>query len=762
MKQLKYPILYILLLFVAACEKDTLPMNFSPALTTGAASDIYRVGATLSGSIQKSDGVVVKDCGILISELQSMAEYTEIKTASTENTFDVMAQNLEPGKKYYYCAYASSGYSIARGEIREFTTTDSNAPVFSELDVNNKDEKSFTVATTILDEGGSELILCGFCWKLSESGSAEPTVEDNVSNVSAQSKDISTRIKDLTPNKNYLVRAYGINGRGVGYGKTITVSTNNATVPAVSSIHPADSTSLSVSVKASILSAGESSISEIGFCWSAESKEPTTAHLKYNATDQLGQAEFNTKIADLKPETTYYIRAYAINGQGTGYGDTYTYTTGKGIKVETLKVDVNGTNIKAYGQVTPGTQNYHHGFEVATNKDELLNGGNNVIREDIHTNMSYNEADGTFNGDIANLKVNTTYYIRAWFIDSTTQSVVFGNVLEFETEDAPGIYSLQDLIDFRDAKNAKMNLSKWKDSNGVINVYTDIDLTSVPVWAAIEELSAGEIFEGNGHEITNLKKLTAANPITIGFFINNGGTIRNLKISGNLDVSGSFIQYGTFCHWNTGTIYNCVNNANVSGDGADVNIGGICYMVRNNATTSIIEKCTNNGSLKSPSGWVAGIVVYNDRGNVKDCINKGSIETPLAEGIRAVSGGVVTYSYGSIQGCLNYGKVAGTDAGGISTFIGAHSIINSINYGDVHGLIAGGIVGSASYGLNFFSLEISGNQNAGNIVGDIAGGICGQVIDADENLVISNNETGGTVNEVVGTEANAIGQNIIK
>lgn len=760
MKKIQYILILGLLLVMSGCEKDTLPMNFSPTLTTGDASDIFRVGATLSGSIQKSDGVVVKDCGILISELQSMAEYTEIKTSSTENTFNVLAQNLEPGKKYYYCAYASSGYSIARGEIKEFMTTDSNAPVFSELDVNNKNEKSFTVATTILDEGGSELILCGFCWKLSENGSAEPTVEDNVSNVSAQSKDISTRIKDLTPNKNYLVRAYGINGRGVGYGKTITVSTNNATVPAVSSIHPADSTSLSVSVKASILSAGESSISEIGFCWSAESKEPTTAHFKYNATDQLGQAEFNTKIADLKPETTYYIRAYAINGQGTGYGDTYTYTTGKGLEVTTLKVDVKGVNIKAFGQVTPGTQNYHHGFEVATNKDDLLNGSNNVIREDVYTNMSYNEANGTFNGDIVNLKVNTTYYIRAWFIDSTTMGDIYGNILEFKTEDAPGIYSLQDLLDFRDAKNAKMNLSKWKDSNGVINVYTDIDLTSVPVWAAIEELSAGEIFEGNGYEISNLKKLTANNSTALGLIIKNTGTIRNLKINGKVDVLGR-IDYGTFCVYNAGTIYNCINNVDITGVSEEyISIGGVCCQ---NKRFAVIEKCINNGYI-SASGkgdlWIAGIL-YGNEGLVKDCLNYGTVEAPVVDN-RSISSGGIANCHGSVNdsqiiGCSNYGKISGSYAGGISGETSAGKISNCSNLGDVNGLLVGGIVGTAAFSLYYLSIEVSGNQNSGNIFGDVAGGICGKAVKS-EYIDILNNRNGGTVNGIIGTATNVLGE----
>ena len=762
MKKLQYILLCTLLLFVAACEKDTLPMNFSPALTTGAASDIYRVGATLSGSIQKSDGVVVKDCGILISELQSMAEYTEIKTASTENTFNVSVQNLEPGKKYYYCAYAGSGYSIARGEIKEFTTTDSNAPVFSELAVSGKDEKSFTVATTILDEGGTDLILCGFCWKLAENSEADPTVEDNVSNVTAQSAAITARIKDLTPNKNYLVRAYGINGRGVGYGKTISISTNNATVPAVSSITPADSTALSISVKASILSAGESSVSEIGFCWSSETQEPTTAHLKYNATDQLEHAQFTAAIADLKPETTYYIRAYAINEQGTGYGDVYTYTTSKGLAVTTLKVDVNGTSIKAYGQVTSGTQNYHHGFDVATNKDDLLNRTGSIISEDVHTNLSYNESDGTFNGDIDNLNVNTVYYIRAWFMDFTSQDITFGNVIEFVTKDALGIYTLQDLMAFRDARNSNADVSRWKNSEGVINIMADIDLGTIDNWQPISTVNPEEVIDGNNHIISNVKRNVTMASEWLGFFVENNGTIRNLTLTGEMTSTVDDALGGAFCLRSGGVISNCHNYINITATGKDVSVGGICYEI-----DGIIQNCTNHGNIKATSA--CGIAFPYDYANgdgkggmILDCQNYGTIECNgnASESFGCYIGGIaLSCRVGTVMNCINEGKVMAVNgyfAGGISASVDVDSKITGCqNKGEVIGgkqTTTGGIIGT----IQADNVLVDNCVNIGTITSTgVTGGICGVV--RGTNIVFTNNTNGGTINGTAGTEANAIG-----
>ena len=140
MKKITHLIICSLLLVMAACEKDTEPANFAPKLATGEATNIYRTGATLSGSMEKAEGVVVKEYGVLYSTLQSMAEYTEVKVGTdNEGKFSVQLQALEPGKTYYYCSYANSGYSIAKGETKSFTTVESKTPVFSDLQVSGTD-----------------------------------------------------------------------------------------------------------------------------------------------------------------------------------------------------------------------------------------------------------------------------------------------------------------------------------------------------------------------------------------------------------------------------------------------------------------------------------------------------------------------------------------------------------------------------------------------------------------------------------------------
>ena len=203
MNRLKQIIGCILLLLLAGCEKDTEPTNFAPKLSTGEASEIYRVGATLSGSVQKSEGILIKECGILYSTIQSMAEYEGAKISVEEAaSFTVSLQNLVPGTTYYYCTYASSGRSIAKGEVKTFTTIANSAPLFNSLVLEAVDEQSITLSTTIKDDGGSEMTLRGFCWKLSENDDEkEPTIADNMTNVPLEELVFTSKIKGLEPLK---------------------------------------------------------------------------------------------------------------------------------------------------------------------------------------------------------------------------------------------------------------------------------------------------------------------------------------------------------------------------------------------------------------------------------------------------------------------------------------------------------------------------------------------------------------------------------
>ena len=73
-----------------------------------------------------------------------------------------------------------------------------------------------------------------------------------------------------------------------------------------------------------IISIGADSLLSKGICWSTDSD----VTIKSTKVDEgSGSLSFNSKLSQLEYGTTYFIRAYATNSYGTGYGDILSFQT---------------------------------------------------------------------------------------------------------------------------------------------------------------------------------------------------------------------------------------------------------------------------------------------------------------------------------------------------------------------------------------------------------------------------------------------------
>jgi uncharacterized protein (TIGR02145 family) len=106
-------------------------------------------------------------------------------------------------------------------------------------------------------------------------------------------------------------------------------------------------TQTNASCGGNITSDGGITVTVRGVCWST-GLTPTIAESK--TTDGTGAGSFTSAITNLSPNTTYYVRAYATNSSGTGYGSAMSFTTQQGNGTVT---DLDGN---VYNTVTIGTQ----------------------------------------------------------------------------------------------------------------------------------------------------------------------------------------------------------------------------------------------------------------------------------------------------------------------------------------------------------------------------------------------------------------------
>lgn len=73
-----------------------------------------------------------------------------------------------------------------------------------------------------------------------------------------------------------------------------------------------------------VTSDGGGSIIERGVCWSTQTNPIVSGD---HAVAGTGAGTFSCEIFNLEPNNTYYVRAYAINSMGVGYGNQVSFTT---------------------------------------------------------------------------------------------------------------------------------------------------------------------------------------------------------------------------------------------------------------------------------------------------------------------------------------------------------------------------------------------------------------------------------------------------
>lgn len=98
----------------------------------------------------------------------------------------------------------------------------------------------------------------------------------------------------------------------------------------------------SAEVRSNIISDGGATINDRGICWS-KSSNPNID--KYKMTNGTGPGSYSNQISGLTEGTTYYVRSFATNSVGTGYGNVISFKT-KGTANEnncfTFYSDTNG------------------------------------------------------------------------------------------------------------------------------------------------------------------------------------------------------------------------------------------------------------------------------------------------------------------------------------------------------------------------------------------------------------------------------------
>lgn len=594
----------LLLLCVQACNDQEAPHNQAPTLTIGTATVSGRTTATIKGSIVIPTGSEVAECGFIYSTVSTLPEeestVVPINPQQVNGDCSIQLTGLQPNTHYYYCLYASSGYTTLRSSVGEFTTDADGVPAFAEVVCSNVTSSSVTLQSELIDDGGYEIITMGFCYKMLEEGEDEdPVQEDNAINVSTESATFGVTLEDLQPDKRYSVRAYGTNQEGVGYGPTITFTTQASEVPVLSSTEAIEEEALSVRVEASLIDQGTSEVTEMGFCWSAESEEPTIEMSHQSGSEMSEAGTFSLLIENLLPGTTYYIRAYAMNGNGTGYGPVLAYTTGKSsvAVVETLPADeVEETSALLSGRIVSdgGSTILSRGFYYSTEEENVMS-GRRCYSEDEGDAITY---------ALTELDVATTYYYCAYA--ENENGISTGEILSFTTEGQRTVPTVQTA----EASNltetsARLNGTISSDGHSAIiskGFYWGTDVN--PAQNGTQVVSASE---GNAFTY-DLGSLTAGTTYYYCAYAENGEGI------GYGEAISFSTQEATTTPTVSGTTVSDITEtsaslaAEITSDGGmEVTEKGFCYSSTNTAPSTSDSKVVSTASGNAITGTLSNL-----------------------------------------------------------------------------------------------------------------------------------------------------------
>ncbi|MCB0514414.1 MAG: hypothetical protein KDC60_08295, partial [Bacteroidetes bacterium] len=262
------------------------------------------------------------------------------------------------------------------------------------------------VGGIITDEGGSSVTLRGVCWDTLPF----PTTQKKAVYISYTIKDFNTTMTGLIKGKTYYVRAFARNDAGTKYGQQEVF---NGKVPLVMTNPITNITSFSAVASGNVTNDGgfPNAITR-GFCWSTN-PDPTISDFKIIASGN-GTGSFSYSLTGLEANTTYYVRAYATNALGTGYGLEVSF--------KTTKLDISG---KPYlnQSLDYGSVEDHNGNVYATIKI-----GNQVWMAENLNAGHYN--DGTpipYISDATNWK-NLTTGAWVYYDKKPAYGVIYGKL----------------------------------------------------------------------------------------------------------------------------------------------------------------------------------------------------------------------------------------------------------------------------------------------------------------------------------------------
>jgi Leucine-rich repeat (LRR) protein len=224
----------------------------------------------------------------------------------------------------------------------------------------------------------------------------------------------------------YNVRAFATNIMGTSYGKELTFSTLDYKLPTIQTNSATDIGLDVATLSGNVKDLGRGELKERGIVVS-KSPKPTIDNMKFKSSvTDLG--EYKIVVTKLEVNTKYYVRAYAQNEAGIVYGDEINFST---IDYTFAKISTNDIGNISFRSARIGGEVTNEGNTPVTERGVVISREKTPTISD--RKLIVGNGLGGYMVDVNELIPNSTYYIRAYCINS--KGIVYGNERNFRTLD---------------------------------------------------------------------------------------------------------------------------------------------------------------------------------------------------------------------------------------------------------------------------------------------------------------------------------------
>ncbi|ALC15307.1 hypothetical protein DSOUD_0516 [Desulfuromonas soudanensis] len=417
----------VLVTFLAGCSGEdnvtVVPSELSlPSVITENVAAISYTGATVNASIADSGNEFIVAKGVCLSQSAApdLNDTVYLSEAGT-GSYSTALNELAPGTTYYVRAFATNTDGTAYGEELSFSTKDLTVPTISTAVISNITPATAISGGDITDDGGMSILGRGLCLSLSP----DPTLTDSCVSEGVGAGNYIALMTGLTSNTLYHVRAYATNDLGTSYGNDLTFTTGLLQLATVSTA-AASAVSYSTALSGgNVTSDNGAPVTSRGICWATTSL-PTIADSCYTEAGGLGS--FSRELAGLASNTTYYVRAFAVNDGGTSYGNEVSLTTLTMVAPVLTTKAVSGISSNLAGS----------GGVISTDGGAAITAKGvcwslNPAPTTANSKTVDGTGDGSYNSTLTGLNPLTSYYVRAYATNAL--GTAYGNEVGFSTTD---------------------------------------------------------------------------------------------------------------------------------------------------------------------------------------------------------------------------------------------------------------------------------------------------------------------------------------